>query len=205
MLKTMTIRATFIALACAISVSAYAIADSSRKVDIPAGDLTAALQTLAEQSGAEFIYSSDQLKGIRTRGVHGEYTTEKVATKLLEGTKLKLTVHESGAMLIAYPIPNSIQAAAQGAGGQGNSPNSKSGSNANLRLAQVDQGTSSTSTLVEKPTAQNAQKGSGQTLEEIVVTAQKRSERLQDVPVPVSAISAETLAENNQLRLQDYF
>lgn len=42
-------------------------------------------------------------------------------------------------------------------------------------------------------------------LEEVVVTAQKRSERLQDVPVPVTAIGAESLAERNQLRLQDYF
>ena len=42
-------------------------------------------------------------------------------------------------------------------------------------------------------------------LEEIVVTAQKRAERLIDVPVPVSAISGQALIDNNQLRLQDYF
>lgn len=42
-------------------------------------------------------------------------------------------------------------------------------------------------------------------LEEVIVTAQKRAERLQDVPVPVSAISGEALASNNQLRLEDYY
>jgi iron complex outermembrane receptor protein len=42
-------------------------------------------------------------------------------------------------------------------------------------------------------------------LEEIVVTAQKREERLQVVPVPVTAISADTLVNSNQLRLQDYY
>jgi iron complex outermembrane receptor protein len=42
-------------------------------------------------------------------------------------------------------------------------------------------------------------------LQEIVVTAQKREERLQDVPVPVTAISATTLLEQNALRLQDYY
>lgn len=45
----------------------------------------------------------------------------------------------------------------------------------------------------------------GAALEEIVVTAQKRSERLLDVPVPVTAITADTLAERNQVQLQDYF
>jgi len=43
------------------------------------------------------------------------------------------------------------------------------------------------------------------TLEEVLVTAQKREERLQDVPVPVSVISNDDLIENNRTRLQDYF
>jgi iron complex outermembrane receptor protein len=42
-------------------------------------------------------------------------------------------------------------------------------------------------------------------LQEIVVTAQKREERLQDVPVPVTAISADSLLEQNQPRAQDFF
>jgi iron complex outermembrane recepter protein len=42
-------------------------------------------------------------------------------------------------------------------------------------------------------------------LEVVIVSAQKRDERLQDVPVPVTAISAAALTETNQLRLQDYY
>ena len=41
-------------------------------------------------------------------------------------------------------------------------------------------------------------------LEEVVVTAQKREEKLEDVPVPVSVISAASLVENNQVLLKDY-
>jgi iron complex outermembrane recepter protein len=42
-------------------------------------------------------------------------------------------------------------------------------------------------------------------LEEVIVTAQKQSERLQDVPVPVSAIAADILTSSNQLQIQDYY
>jgi outer membrane receptor protein involved in Fe transport len=42
-------------------------------------------------------------------------------------------------------------------------------------------------------------------LEEILVTAQKRGERLQDVPVPVSVINTESLTNSNQVRVQDYY
>jgi len=43
------------------------------------------------------------------------------------------------------------------------------------------------------------------TVDELIVTAQKREERLQDVPIPVAAVTGETLAARNQVRLQDYF
>jgi len=42
-------------------------------------------------------------------------------------------------------------------------------------------------------------------LEEVIVTAQKREERLQDVPAPVTAVSADTLVQNNELRIEDYY
>ena len=42
------------------------------------------------------------------------------------------------------------------------------------------------------------------TLQEVVVTAQKREERLQDVPVAVTAISSDTLLVRNQVSLEDY-
>lgn len=47
--------------------------------------------------------------------------------------------------------------------------------------------------------------GSSAQLQEVIVTAEKRSENIQDVPVPVSAISANTLLESGAVRLQDYF
>lgn len=40
---------------------------------------------------------------------------------------------------------------------------------------------------------------------DIIVTARKRAERLQDVPVPVSVLDAGALTERNKTRLQDYF
>ncbi len=85
-------------------MSTHAAAEESiKKVAVPAGSLKAALKMLAEQSGVEFFYSTDQLEGLRTEGVNGEFTAEKAVQKLLEGTNLKLTRHESGALVITVP------------------------------------------------------------------------------------------------------
>lgn len=53
---------------------------------------------------------------------------------------------------------------------------------------------------VEKQTPLN-----GDQLEEIVVTAQKREQRLLDVPSAVTALSASELTESNKSRLRDFF
>jgi iron complex outermembrane recepter protein len=53
----------------------------------------------------------------------------------------------------------------------------------------------------------DAEQGSSntQSLEQVTVTAQKRSERLQDVPIPLTVLNTESLVETNQLTLEDYY
>src|ERR1700733_13237337 len=42
-------------------------------------------------------------------------------------------------------------------------------------------------------------------ISEIVVTAEKKSERLADVPIPISVINPDSLVESNQTKLSDYY
>ena len=45
----------------------------------------------------------------------------------------------------------------------------------------------------------------GATSADVIVTAEKREERLQDVPIPVTVLNADSLADNGQVLLRDYF
>jgi outer membrane receptor protein involved in Fe transport len=189
MLKTMTFRSTLLAAACAMSLSVQAVADTPRKVDIPAGELTSALRKLAEQSGAEFMYSADRLKGVHTNGVRGEYTAEKALTKLLEGTRLKLTVSERGALLIS-----------DNQSGPGSASSSPSGGR--LYLAQA------ANQVGDTPDVRGADAPGDKTravgLEEIVVTATKRKERLRDLAGAASATTGVQLAAIGAQSNADY-
>jgi len=183
MLKAVTVRVALIAFAATLSLSAHALADAPKKVDVPAGDLTAALETLAKQSGVEFVYSAEQLKGIHTNGVHGEFTPEKAVIKLLEGTKLKLTTHGSGALLISEnngpgtspPLEGTagseVRASSQTGDGSGEESNKKSFWD-RFRVAQVDKGQTSSPSTVEKQDEQ-ASKRKPVVLEEVVVTGSR--------------------------------
>jgi outer membrane receptor protein involved in Fe transport len=102
MLKTMTVRATIAAFLAGLSMSAHAVADTARPLNVPAGELVAALESLAKQADIQLIYQPEQLRGIHTRGVSGTYEPEEAVSLLLEGTQLTIrTDSETGVMLVA--------------------------------------------------------------------------------------------------------
>jgi iron complex outermembrane recepter protein len=70
-----TVKRCIVGIICCAWVSASALGDApSQAIDIPADDLAASLELLARQSGIEFIYDADQLKGIKAPGVSGNLT-----------------------------------------------------------------------------------------------------------------------------------
>src|SRR5664279_3296555 len=103
MLNKVTFHATFVALCTMLSVGAYAIADTPKQVDIPAGELSVALLKLSKQYGDDLVYRPEQVPGLKTRGAHGHLNTQQAVTQLLQGTSLELRTDPSGAMLIAPP------------------------------------------------------------------------------------------------------
>ena len=209
MLKSVTIRSTLAAVACAMAFTAHAIADTPKRIDVQAGDLITALESLSKQTAVDLVYQSDQIKAFHTLGVKGKYTSDAAIRILLKDTPLELHKDQSGAMVIALPHSVSPTQETQSLPDDEKARNSGSW----LPLAQANQGSNPTNAaLVAPKEGEGSRDNSSKTLsnksselEEIIVTAQKRSERLQDVPVPVTAINTETLTDNNQLRLQDYY
>ncbi|MGN6222389.1 TonB-dependent receptor domain-containing protein [Pseudoxanthomonas sp.] len=81
-----SLRVLLLSLACSAALSAQAQNSKPAQVNIPAGDLVAALDTLARQSGTQFVYRADQLKGLRTQGVHGNLSADQALDKVLSGS-----------------------------------------------------------------------------------------------------------------------
>jgi iron complex outermembrane recepter protein len=202
----MGLRTTIIAFACTASVAAYAIADTPKVVSVQAGDLIDALDSLARQCGVDVIYPSSQLKGLKTNGVSGTLDTREAFAKLIEGTSLVLK-EEGTSVLIA--LPRNPGKTTENSPRQDTQPTDAKEAQKKsfwdrFRMAQVAEGPAASAGSVAESTAASAEK-SVSIVEEVVVTAQKRIERLLEVPVPVSAIGADDLLEGNQLGLQDYF
>lgn len=175
MLRSVMVRAAVVALLGSWSATAPQAAESARQIDIPASELADALILLSKRYGVELFYRPEQVRGVRTDGVSGSLTTEQAVSELIKGTPLKLRTDASGAMVIGVRSADENKASAAGDANAASKP---------LRIAQA-----SPSTPTQPTTAAEA----SQSIDEVVVTAQKREERLQDVPISISVLSGETL------------
>jgi iron complex outermembrane recepter protein len=203
-------RAVIVASVICLSVVSLSVAQDARaaariRTDIPPQSLGSALQAFAQARDLQVLYFSGLVKDLKTGGATGALTADEALTQLLSGTGLTYRYVGQNAVTIvsagvdgsaATQLPNSPRPpSAQKEG--------KRASSSEFRMAQVDQEASGGAAAVNA-TPRDAHDAGTPLLQEVVVTAQKRSERLQDVPVPVTALSTESLLQQNQVRLQDY-
>ena len=92
------LRALLLSLACTAALAAQA--QTSPRLDIPAGDLTSALNAYARQSGTQLVYRADQLQGARSAGLSGQAASPQALDALLKNSGFRAQRDASGAVLI---------------------------------------------------------------------------------------------------------
>lgn len=93
-------RRLLLSLACSAALSAQAQEPPARPIDIPAGSLAGALDSLSRQSGTQVVYPADQLRGVDTAGAQGNLTPDQALDKLLAGSGFVARRGDAGAVVI---------------------------------------------------------------------------------------------------------
>lgn len=174
---------------------ALAAADLDKTVDfhIPAQPLDSALLEFSKQAHVQLAVNSRFIGKISAPSVDGSFVASAALSELLRHSGLEyVTV---GNTVTVSPIQ--VMSKSEGAG-QSEHP---SGPNPSTRITRA---LGSSDTAGSTRLADSGQQQSTP-MQEVLVSAQKKTERLQDVPVPVTAVNTDVLAEQNQTRLQDYF
>jgi outer membrane receptor protein involved in Fe transport len=88
-------------------LSSAAIAQQKQSFDIPAEGAAAAIQRWAQQSGLQVFAAEDDLRGIRTNPVHGDYAAVEAAQLLIAGTGLEVIASGENTITIRRTRPAS--------------------------------------------------------------------------------------------------
>lgn len=186
--------AVFVCLAITGRVTAQETAETLRKpTHIGPQPLGPALKQFAQERELQVLYFSDTVRELRTDGASGELSADEALSRLLKGTGLSYRYIDANSIAIVSPAtgPAAVPKAQDTVNREGKAERAFPQA---FRLAQADTGA----------TASDGSQGVGREaaapeapakLEEVVVTAEKRKERLQDAPVAVTALSGQTLAD----------
>ncbi len=90
------------ALAGTASLFALATAASADEYDIPSGDLGAALSAYSQHTRVALIYLDDEVKGVHSRGAHGDLSASDALSRILAGTGFVVHRHSSGAIALVH-------------------------------------------------------------------------------------------------------
>jgi iron complex outermembrane recepter protein len=184
------------ALACCVGIAltlpALAMADSARFA-IKAQPLPAALKAFAQQAHMQLLYEYGIVRDIRGNAVSGLLEKHAALVQLLRNTGLEAVFSADNAATI-----RPIRASPSATSTHGDA--TKSPSSQGFRVAQA----SPSQVARPSPVDQSASSGQDVALQEVVVTAQKRKERLQDVPMSLTALSGAQLSDSQSFRFEDY-
>jgi outer membrane receptor protein involved in Fe transport len=143
---------------------------------VAAQPIAAALNEFARQSGLHVVIGSDVATGVKSAAVEGLLTPDAALDLLLRNTGLRYEYLDARTVAVVGEKPRAELA-------NGAKP---------IRLAQASVAAGSG----------NAE--AAQMIEEVVVTAQKRAERLIDVPMSVTALSAEDFRKSGATQFRDF-
>jgi iron complex outermembrane receptor protein len=158
--------------------------------DISPQVLRTALESFSRTTNYQFIYTNSTISSISVQGVQGRYDAENALEVMLEGTPVRYRYSNENTVMLFLDG----DAAAGNAAGQHRMVARADGGTGvdapgHVMVAQADsEERAARASAAEAP-------GSHRGIEELVVSAQKRVESVQDVPISMTVFSGETLKE----------
>jgi iron complex outermembrane receptor protein len=181
---------TFIGL-CSAAGSWAAI---TRETNIPAQGLGPALEMLAREFDVQIVFVSEDINHLRTQGAVGKFTPEQALKQLLIGTGRTFKYLDEKTVTI---VPEARNA--------GPIAYSRTSGSDYLRVEQEQSSATSVQPVSNAPPAPTGRIDDAlhEALGEIIVTATKRAENLNKVPISIAALTPEAMAQSGVKSFRD--
>ncbi len=171
--------ACLVAFNAALAISAYA--DDEFQLNIPSLPVAEAVKTLSYQTKHSVLFQADQLGNTHTQAIDGIYSLTEALNVLLWGTGLKGGLTESGVIVV------SLNKSANALSREEHMPNVSIRKTKKSLLASISAFVFGVTGSVNAQT-QDAADDVSLELDEIIVTASRRSQKLQDVPMSIASV-----------------
>jgi len=190
-------------------------AQAIAQFDLPVQPLADSLRAVGSQTNTNVLFDPPLVAGRKAPALRAALTTDQALSRLLAGTGIAHDFINDKTVVLSAAAPGSTSGTSgspanssttaqsvSAGGGDGKEKEGKNAASAAFRLAQLDQGKTSNDVAAVKQTS-SAEKDGDFQLEDIVVTAQKRAENVQDVPKEVDVVNQDKMLQAGVTQIQD--
>lgn len=193
MLRRCAYLALFLVCLAMASVS-HGAENKIYELHIPSSKASDALKILARQTKHSLLFQNTEIESVMTKAIKGHYTLSQALDALLDGTNLSGGLTQRGVITISLlPLTQPDK--------------SEENMNKSHRKSTLLSGIASVFSALLGTSLATAQDtddpDAGFTLEEIVVTAQKRAESIIDVPISIVTVTDDFMKKTGVRQMRD--
>ena len=175
-------------------------------LDLHTRSVADALNGLSEQTGVPVVFPYDLVKNRTANPAVGRYTLQEALDELLKDTGLSGGLSDKGVVTVSLArsaTPTSGETSVLH--DENKQHTKKTRADKRPTIAAFFASIAAAFSASAQAVGDDSTGGDGTNLASVVVTAQKRGEEhLQDVPIPITAISGAQLLNYEQVRVQDF-
>jgi iron complex outermembrane recepter protein len=168
--------------------AATVLAQATVRFNLPQQSLADSLRAVASQTNSNILFDKDTARGLLAKPLNAELTAEQAVARLLIGTGLTYQKPDDKTVIILRPreiaAPRAVDPPANSS--------APASSSADAPAPRTPQASDQIGRAVNPSGVTNAEGGAPK-LDEIVVTARRREENINSVPVAITALNAEAL------------
>jgi len=205
-LMRLGVMATAVSL-CLVGICSAQNAHAAIRKDliVPAEDLSPALQQVATTYELQVLYPTQVAKDLKTHGAAGTFTADDALKAVLSGTGLSYKYLDASTVTVfAATAPTEAAAGGQDRANttQDNSKEAGKNSSQEFRVAQVDQGKTTSDSSVERQNEEVSKKKF--VLQEVVVTGSRLALTASQSAQDVKTYTSEQIAQSGQTTVSDF-
>ena len=175
------------------------------EIHLPAESVANALTGLSEQVGVAVVFPYDLVKDRMSHPVNGRYTLVEALSVLLAGTGLSGGLSDQGVLTISTAESRTHNQGETLVTQNRNVSSEQARTSSSLGIGAFFTSLAAAFSAHSQVAPGQSGPNASDSLSEVIVTAQRKSEALADVPAAITVLDSSTLVENHALRLDDYF
>lgn len=180
------------------------MASDLHRFDIAEQSAEQSLNEFVKQAEVSLLFVAEEVRGVTTRRLYGEFTIEAALTRLLAATRLQGRINDWGVLTVTPMEQGEVSTTTQNEG-EDTMHNKKRARFGRIGTAIATTLFATSGAVVTAAEAGGSTRADGNSIEEVIVSASYRDTALMDTPIAISTLTDDLLEDKGVTNIRTLY